>query len=220
MGVSAEWLVTAVVMSLIPMILSLSLHEWGHAKAAVALGDDTPREQGRLTLNPVAHIDPIGTLLLPLVLILLHAPAFGWARPVQFSPRRFTRRFSMATGMMLTAAAGPGMNLLIALVAALTDAALEHFGAPLSAGVSELIGRVELMNIILALVNLLPVPPLDGSRVLAGVLPGTLRGVYSGLERYSAVFVGVLFVIGARVIVLPSEVMYDGLNRVAQVVFP
>ena len=97
----------------IVLLLSLSVHEWAHAISAFRLGDDTAYRQGRLTLNPLAHIDPVGTLLLP----LLGVP-FGWARPVPVNPARFRRDVHMRTGMMLTAAAGPASNLVLALVSA------------------------------------------------------------------------------------------------------
>src|SRR4051794_25825024 len=96
----------------IVIILSLSVHEFGHAFAAFKLGDDTAERQGRMTLNPLAHIDPFGTLLLPFMLSLSGLGAFGWAKPVPYNPTRFRRTISMRTGSMIVAAAGPAMNLV------------------------------------------------------------------------------------------------------------
>src|SRR5687768_7374424 len=109
----ANWLSTRV-MILIPLLLSLTVHEWAHAYSAYRLGDDTAEREGRLTLNPIAHIDPLGTLLLPLLGI-----PFGWARPVPVNPTRFRRDVSMRSGMMLTAAAGPASNVVIAVLASI-----------------------------------------------------------------------------------------------------
>jgi len=216
----SDQLISDLVTSLIPMILSLSLHEWGHAMAAVALGDNTPREQGRLTVNPVAHMDVFGTVLLPLLMVLSGLPPFGWAKPVQYSPRRFTRRIRMSTGIMITAFAGPAMNLVLALVAALVLAGTRHFGDDLSARWEILLVRIQLMNVMLFVFNLLPVPPLDGSRVLIGLLPIPLRAQYGRLERYSTLFLVALLVVGGNVIVGPSRTFADGLKHMAEIVFP
>jgi Zn-dependent protease len=220
MTFDVDKIVTALATSVIPMILSLALHEWGHAAAAVALGDETPREQGRFTLNPVAHMDWLGTVLLPLLLALSNIPVFGWARPVQFTPRRFTRRVSMSTGVMLTAAAGPAMNLLIAIAAAGFVAAAGHLGLQLEQKYNLLATKIVFMNVTLFLLNLLPFPPLDGSRVLLGLLPNSLRDSYGSLERYSAVFLAALLLVGGRLITLPSTSISDGLMKVAASVFP
>src|SRR5688572_26569558 len=98
-------------MMLIPLVLSLTVHEWAHAMSAYRLGDDTAAREGRLTLNPIVHIDPLGTLLLPLMGV-----PFGWAKPVPVVPTRFRRDVNMSTGMMITAAAGPFSNLVLAFL--------------------------------------------------------------------------------------------------------
>jgi Zn-dependent protease len=213
-------IVVALVTSFIPMIFSLGIHEWGHARVAVALGDETPREEGRLTLNPVAHIHPVGTLMLPLALLLAHIPVFGWARPVNVTPRRFTRRIRMTTGIVLTWAAGPIMNLLIALTMALVLAGTSHFGTPLTLENREILGRIELMNAMLFVFNLLPVPPLDGSHVLAVMLPTGVRDWYAQLSRFSGVFIALLLVLGGEVVLAPSVAVSRGLNQVARACFP
>src|SRR4051794_13897918 len=111
MGVSGQNIINHVVTDFIPVVVSLSFHEWGHAAAATALGDRTPREQGRLTLNPVAHLDWFGSVVLPLALISMGLSAFGWAKPVEFSPRQFTRKVRLRTAIVLTSAAGPAVNV-------------------------------------------------------------------------------------------------------------
>jgi len=171
-------------------------------------------------VNPVAHMDVFGTVLLPLLMVLSGLPPFGWAKPVQYSPRRFTRRIRMSTGIMITAFAGPAMNLVLALVAALVLAGTRHFGDDLSARWEILLVRIQLMNVMLFVFNLLPVPPLDGSRVLIGLLPIPLRAQYGRLERYSTLFLVALLVVGGNVIVGPSRTFADGLKHMAEIVFP
>lgn len=163
---------------LIPLWLSLSFHECAHAWAASKLGDDTAKLLGRLTLNPMAHIDPIGTLLLPLLGI-----PFGWAKPVPINPLRFTHRVRMGTGMMLTALAGPVSNLILAagsiivLVVLILCTSRES-----SAGHVATMFAFQMMaiNVILAAFNMLPIPPLDGSRVVDRLMPRELRPVWDG----------------------------------------
>jgi len=187
-----------VLFGFVPMVCSLALHEFGHAASAVALGDDTPRAQGRLTLNPLAHIDLVGTVLLPLALIALHQPVFGWAKPVVISPYRFTRSIRMSTGLMLTAAAGPAMNLLLALGASVVLHALGPGRGASTATLLVAAGATQLLalNILLCLFNLIPLPPLDGSRVLGGLLPRPFARLYGRLEGLSPLFLGLLFFTG------------------------
>lgn len=220
MGNPAQKLVVVLVTSIIPMIVSLSLHEWAHAIAAVALGDNTPREQGRLTLNPVAHMALIGTLVLPTLMLLFGLPVFGWAKPVVASPRRFTRRISMATGVMIFKAAGPLMNLLIATSAALVIAGWHHFGMPVSSQSFLLVGGIQYMNVMLFLFNLLPFEPLDGGGVLFGLLPTSARGSYIQLQRWSPVLLVALLVAGGQYVRGPVDTVALGLTHFAQVVFP
>lgn len=151
---------------LVPLLMSLSVHEWAHAWCAYQLGDQTAAREGRLTLNPLEHMDPVGTFFLP----LLGVP-FGWAKPVPVNPGGFRPGVNLATGMVLTAAAGPLSNLLIALAAGVafallggSDGALQH-----------LLETLVYLNLILAFFNLLPVPPLDGSRIADGLMPERLR---------------------------------------------
>ena len=175
------------VMVLVPMILSLSVHEFAHAAVAKLLGDDTAERQGRLTLNPISHIDPIGTLGLPILLLLSGGGFFfGWAKPVPVDPYRFYRHWSPRTGMMLTAAAGPASNVVLAVLC-MIPLAMGHHGASesISPAVFEFSYRMVTINLALAIFNMLPVGPLDGQKVLAGLLPHNLVGQF---EQFNAQF--------------------------------
>jgi Zn-dependent protease len=157
------------VMNLIVLLLSLTVHEFAHAWSAWRLGDDTAARMGRLTLNPVPHIDPLGTLLLP----LMGAP-IGWAKPVPVNPARFTRGLKMGTGDILVSVAGPLSNIALGFVAAGTFALVARF-APELVGRGEpagvMLGRFMLVNASLAIFNLLPIAPLDGSHVAEQLVP-------------------------------------------------
>lgn len=155
----------------IPVIMSLSVHEWAHARAAFALGDETAYRLGRLTLNPLSHIDPIGTFLLPLLGI-----PFGWARPVPFEPTKFHKNVPMARGAMMVALAGPVSNLAIALIAiiilSILHPQLQATDLPMTLPPEiEFLRMMFVINVMLAAFNLLPVFPLDGSHILKGLLP-------------------------------------------------
>lgn len=205
----------------LPMVLSLTLHEWGHAATAVALGDQTPREQGRLTLNPVVHMDLLGTVILPVALLMAGQPPFGWARPVQITPYRFTRKFRLKTALMISAAAGPAMNLLLAVGLALV-VAWGRAGGMLPGGVRamEVLTYALFFNALLFVFNLIPLPPFDGSRVLGGVLPESLRAPYRQLERFAPLFVAALLLLGAPLIARPLALVTDALDHLGRLVFP
>lgn len=167
---------------LIVLLLSLSVHEWAHAVSAFRLGDDTAAREGRLTLNPLAHMDMVGTLLLP----LLGVP-FGWARPVPVDARRFREGVDVRRGMMITAVAGPLSNLVLALSCALVIGLLFRAfpeGYANSSAVGFFLGAMIQINLALALFNMLPVPPLDGSRVADGLMPSRYRPLW---ERFCQV---------------------------------
>ncbi len=179
-------LIRHAVLVLVPMILSLTVHEFAHALASKKLGDNTAEGMGRLTLNPIAHIDPIGTLLLPLILIMSSSGLFfGWAKPVPVNPTRFTRKISMRTGMMIVAAAGPLSNLSLALLCAAALSVGVHTG--ILTAVPEAIQMLLLtmigINVALFVFNMIPVYPLDGQKVLAGLLKGDVSMRY---ERFNA----------------------------------
>src|SRR4029077_13823616 len=141
-------------MLLVPLLLSLTVHEWAHAWSAHRLGDDTAAKLGQLTLNPIAHIDPVGTLLLPLLGI-----PFGWAKPVPVNPTRFRRGVSMSRGMMITAAAGPISNVVLAVVCAVAFGLVARFSPDALTsrfGVAPLLMAMIQINVTLAIFNMLP----------------------------------------------------------------
>ena len=192
-----------------PLVVAIVFHEVAHGWVARACGDPTAAEQSRLSLNPLRHVDPIGTVLLPLGLALAHAPVFGWAKPVPVDATRLRRP---RTDMVLVALAGPATNLVLALLAAL---ALSVMGTP-SGGVGRFLVAILVqfigVNVFLALFNLLPIPPFDGSHVVAGLLPRSLSARWTAFGRY-----GFLFLFGLLVI-LPM--LLPGANIVARLVGP
>jgi Zn-dependent protease len=196
----------------IPLILSLSIHEWAHAWTAWRLGDDTARLLGRMSINPLVHIDPIGTVLLP----LLGVP-FGWAKPVPVNPARF-RGVSPATGMMITALAGPVSNMLlcvlsgaILVVVSYVNPSLLHEGS----GLLKFLGIFLSLNVILAVFNLIPIPPLDGSRIVAWLLPSRYRGEWENLCRFSPIFLMIVIFLPGQ---LGVNLFYWPLHTVATLI--
>jgi Zn-dependent protease len=196
---------------LIPLIIAIVFHEVSHGLVAKRLGDPTAAERGRLTFNPIRHVDPFGTVILPLILALSHAPIFGWAKPVPVNYRRLRHP---RRDMVLVALAGPGMNLLLAIVGALVLAATLTFSAnPDSLGSTFVAGNAlnfVLINLFLAVFNLLPIPPFDGGHVVQGLLPPPLAHSFGKLGRYA------LLVLVVLLLVLPML----GINVVGHLVSP
>ncbi len=188
--------IRAAIVTVTGLVLSVCVHEWGHAFVADKLGDGTPRSQGRVTLNQLAHIDPVGTLLIPAMAALTggRIPALGWGKPVFTNPTRYTRRLTMHRANMLVAAAGPGMNLVFAFVLSLIFVATMRLfpSETLGAGLFKLIQ----MNLGLMVFNLLPIPPLDGGTVLKGFLPRQHHHYLEPLERYGFIILLGLLVTG------------------------
>ena len=180
---------------LVPMILSLSVHEFAHAFVAKRLGDDTAQMMGRLTLNPIAHIDLVGTIILPIMLLMWGGGFFfGWAKPVPVNPARFNRRVKMRTGMMLTAAAGPLSNLVMATICMGIAAAGYHLGVSEDWGMTrDLLSRMLLINVGLAVFNMIPVPPLDGGRVAVAIIQKLTGNRISVAAERLAYLVGFVF---------------------------
>ena len=171
------------VMRVIPLVLSLTVHEFAHAWSAWKLGDDTAAMQGRLTLDPTAHIDPLGSLLLP----ALGVP-FGWAKPVPVNPARFRRDVNMSTGMMLTAIAGPLSNILLAIAGAVSyglTLRLAPHVLEANPGLNVFLQFMIAGNVGLAVFNMLPIPPLDGSRVVEKFVPYRMRGTWERVVQLS-----------------------------------
>ncbi len=170
----------------VPTVFAIIAHEVMHGVVALSLGDDTARRAGRLTLNPVSHIDPFGTVILPALLLFLHLPVFGYARPV---PVDFSRLRNGRTGMMQVAAAGPATNLALAILSAIAMRVVMRFtpgpwGASIALPLTLMLQASVVINIVLAIFNLLPLLPLDGGRVLAGLLPLKAARAYARLEPY------------------------------------
>ncbi len=157
------------------LIIAMVIHEYAHAQVAVWLGDFTPRMMGRLTLNPKAHIDPLGML----ALFLVH---FGWAKPVMINPHNFKQP---RRDDILVSLAGPGANLLMAFVALVALVLLSRVGVHITEGIYWVFMLIVEYNIGFAIFNLLPLPPLDGSHVLKQLLPRDLAYQFASLERYS-----------------------------------
>ena len=195
-----------------PLVFAIVLHEVSHGWVANAFGDPTARERGRLSLNPIRHVDPIGTVGLPLLLALSGAPVFGWAKPVPVIARRMRHP---RVHMMLVALAGPGMNLLLAALGALL---LALTGTPeRGAGFWPIFLYLNLfnfiaINIFLALFNLLPIPPFDGSHVVEGLLPRPMAARYARLGRFGFPLLIILLVI--------VPMLFPEANIVERVVVP
>jgi Zn-dependent protease len=174
-------------LAVIPTVLAITLHEAAHGYAAWALGDDTAREAGRLSLNPLRHVDRVGTILLPGFLLISQlltlgrvAFMFGWAKPVPVSAWKFT---DPRRGMALVAAAGPLMNFVLAWLGALAFHGVDRLPAGMTDGAADFLMYFILANLVLGLFNLLPIPPLDGGRIAVGVLPLPLAMQWARLER-------------------------------------
>jgi Zn-dependent protease len=195
--------VVSILISFLVLLFSLTVHECAHAWTADRLGDPTARALGRVTLNPVAHIDPIGTVLFPLVGLLTGAPIIGWAKSVPVATWRFTRP---RRDYLIVAAAGPLSNLALAFAGAivlrLAASGLLGLGAPESGGgalppISLVAWSLLSINLLLAIFNLLPIPPLDGSTVLAGLLPEHMAAGLDRLRPYGFVMLYALMLSGA-----------------------
>ena len=212
-------LVVQLALAVIPAILAITLHEAAHGYAALALGDDTARRAGRLSLNPLRHVDRVGTVLLPGFLLLFQLLTihrvlfmFGWAKPVPVSSWKFR---DPRRGMAMVATAGPAMNFFLAWIAALllrlVDVNADH-GFDFLA--TQFLFYFILTNLVLGLFNLIPIPPLDGGRIAVGILPLELARRWARLER-----VGILVVIA--LLLLPHLVQgVDPLGNALETVVP
>lgn len=185
------------------VLIALTIHEAAHAWSADKLGDPTARMLGRVSLNPIVHIDPIGTILLPLLAAFSGLPIIGWAKPVPVNTSRFR---DPRRDFMIVAAAGPISNLLQALVAAILLQVLVPTGAVGLGGSSlaDVLFTAISINVLLAVFNLIPVPPLDGGNVLAGLLPPAAARVFDGMRPFGFIILYALMFTGAlSAIILP-----------------
>lgn len=181
-----------IIAQLIALVFGLTLHEFAHGLMAHYLGDRTAADEGRLTLNPFAHIDPFATLLLPLALLLAHLPVFAAAKPVPFNPYRV--RYGR-WGAALVALAGPATNFLIAIF----FAAWSHLFV-LNSVSATVIGAMVIVNVALGVFNLIPFPPLDGSRLLYAVAPEGLRELMDSIERMGFIVILLFMLVGYQYI--------------------
>jgi Zn-dependent protease len=180
---------------IIPVLTAITLHEAAHGYVAERFGDDTARRLGRISMNPIRHVDPFGTIVLPALLLLSKAGfLFGFAKPV---PVDFRNLNNPRRDMIFVAAAGPAANLLMALVAGFLYHGLGLFSPRVGAWLFANIGNAITLNVMLAVFNMLPIPPLDGGRVAVGLLPDALAFPLARLER-----VGIFIVLGA-IVLLP-----------------
>ena len=188
--------VYGVVITFVVLLLSLTFHEAAHAMSADMLGDPTARRLGRVSLNPVVHIDPIGTLLFPLIALLTNVPILGWAKPVPVNPGNLHGHWKRK--YMLIAAAGPASNLVLAVAGAVGLHLIGFQGGsmPATAQIFDFLRVLVTINVLLAVFNMVPVPPLDGGNVLAGLLDGQASVMFNRLRPYGMVILYALLLSG------------------------
>jgi Zn-dependent protease len=198
----------------VPVLFSIVIHEVSHGWTAYKLGDNTAKNMGRLTLNPLVHVDPMGTIVLPLIMIFLGGPVFGWAKPVPFNPYNFRPSVDRRNGTMWVAISGPASNFAIAFVASFVLVISQKFlsGLPaiLFVSIVKLAGAFLFINLILGFFNLIPLPPLDGSKILARFIPQSLEAQYLRLERYGMLILVLILLTGgfSKLVLGPVTLLY------------
>jgi len=198
-----------------PVLFSIVVHETAHGWMAYRFGDDTAKKMGRLTLNPLPHIDIMGTLVLPLIMMIMGGPVFGWAKPVPFNPNNFNRNVNVKNAVMWVALAGPVSNLIIAFISSFVFVAVQKFFPDLPSiiyfSITQLAKALIIINLILASLNLIPIPPLDGSKILMRFLPSTYTPYFLMLERYGFIILIILLATGvfSKLIWVPVQFLYS-----------
>ena len=209
---SREGALLSFVISIPGILIAITFHEFAHAFAADKLGDDTPRRQGRLNLNPFKHLDPFGTIMLVFA-------GFGWGKPVEINPRNFNRDISLSKAEAIVAAAGPIMNILIAIVVEIIACAIIKFAPAFyysSTGmiVDAILTSITIINLGLGIFNLIPLPPLDGSKILCGFLPYNAKNwMESHSQIFEIIFIA-LWIIGILSLIISPliSLAYNGLS--------
>ena len=194
------------IISIPAVLIAITFHEFAHAFAADKLGDDTPRRQGRLSLNPLQHLDPVGSLL------LLFA-GFGWGKPVEINPRNFNRNISMEKADAIVAIAGPLMNLFLAIVFTLIYCAIVKFAPNVLIGntggaIQLLLMSIVSINIGLGVFNLIPLPPLDGSKVIMPFLPAKAKSFFIEREQIFYIVFVILWITGLAGYIISPEITF------------
>ena len=208
-----EQLIYTVTVLAIPIIVAITFHEAAHGWAAMKLGDDTALRMGRVTFNPFKHVDPVGTVIVPAVMFFASGFLFGWAKPV---PVDFRRLRNPRRDMVWVALAGPGVNIALALLSAWLLRWAHLLPAEVGGWAQENLVYSVLINVILAVFNMLPLPPLDGGRVAVGLLPDAIALPLARLERYGLfILIGLLFILplvgaqlGVNLSILPWLLWY------------
>lgn len=195
---------TLQIFSIIVLIFSAVMHEYAHGWMADRLGDPTARYMGRLTLNPLAHLDPVGSVFVPLFLLMTSGFMVGWAKPVPYNPYNLK---DQRNGPALVGIAGPGSNLLLALIFGSAIRVLLLQGARIDDKIVVLFGVIVIYNILLALFNLVPIPPLDGSKVLFHLMPYSMHGVREFLERNYLLLLVAFIIFGFDYVLIPLLIL-------------
>lgn len=209
----------SLVLTLPAVLIAITFHEYAHAFAADKLGDDTPRRQGRLTLNPLAHLDPIGSIMLVFA-------GFGWGKPVEINPRNFNRTVSMPKGEAIVSIAGPLMNFLLAIVFSIIFFVIGKFAptfvfTKLGMIILTLIQTTVIINIGLGVFNLIPLPPLDGSKVLNSFLPYNARNWFINHSQIFYIIFVVLWITGIAGDIISPIInwVYQGITSLVALLF-